>query len=62
MKETNIHLAQQDIDEALSTIESLEKELSETAVPKEVVKEKFIFLSKKLQEIEGILKTEGILD
>jgi hypothetical protein len=61
MKEDNLRLAQKDIDEALSTIESMEKSLSEEALPKQDIKEKFIFLSTKVKKLEEILIEEGIL-
>lgn len=62
MKKNNLTLAQNDIDEALNTIESLEKDLLDNKIPKEAVKEKFLFLSEKLQQLENILKDEGIID
>ena len=61
MKEENLKLAQQDIDDALSTIEELERSLKENAVSEDTIKQNFIELSKKMQEIETILKQEGIL-
>jgi hypothetical protein len=61
MKEDNLKLVQQDIDEALATIEDMEEDLKKEALTKDDVKERFIFLSQKLQQLENILKTEGIL-
>ncbi len=61
MKEDNLKLVQQDIDEALATIEDMEENLKNEALSKDDVKEKFMFLSQKLQELENILKTEGII-
>jgi hypothetical protein len=61
MKEENLKLVQQDIDEALATIEDMEEHLKNEVLTKDDVKEKFIFLSQKLQELESILITEGIL-
>lgn len=61
MKEDNLKLVQQDIDEALAAIEDMEENLKNEALSKDEVKEKFIFLSQKLQELESILKTEGII-
>jgi hypothetical protein len=61
MKEDNLKLVQQDIDEALATIEDMEEDLRNEALSKDEVKEKFMFLSQKLQELENILKTEGII-
>ncbi len=62
MKEENLELAQKDIDEALSTIEYMEENLSKESLPKTVLKEKFVFLAEKVQQLESILKEEGILD
>ena len=61
MKEDNLKLAQKGIDDALDTIESLEKTIKENPLPKDVLKENFYILSKKVDEIEDILKNEGIL-
>ncbi|MEW8955913.1 hypothetical protein [Clostridium sp.] len=61
MKETSLKLAQQDIEDALSTVESMEKILDDENLCKTHVKDKFLALSKKVQEIESILKEEGIL-
>lgn len=61
MKEENLKLAQEDIDEALKTVEDLEKVLDEETVSKEDIKEKFLSLNDKLQKLENLLKTEGIL-
>jgi hypothetical protein len=61
MKEQNLKLAQKDIDEALSTIEVLEKSLRENSLSDDLIKENFLELSRKMQEIEDILKEEGIL-
>lgn len=62
MKENSLKLAQQDIDEALVTIESMEKTLVHEDLSKNDIKEKFVFLTTKIQELEQILKDEGILD
>lgn len=62
MKENNLKLAQKDIDEALVTIESMEKTLVKEDISKDDIKEKFVFLTTKIQELEQILKDEGILD
>lgn len=62
MKETNLQLAQKDIEEALSAIEYMEESLSNQNLPKDVLKEKFVFLAEKVQQLESILKEEGILD
>jgi hypothetical protein len=61
MKEDNLKLAQKDIDEAVKAIEELEDGLKKDNLSKDTVKEKFMFLSQKLQELEAVLKTEGII-
>lgn len=61
MKESNLKLAQQDIDEALRAVEDMEKFIDENEAPKEVLKEKFFTLTQKVQQLEDILKTEGII-
>lgn len=61
MKDESIKLAQKDIDEALKTVEDLEKVISESEISKDVVKEKFESLTMKVQELENLLKTEGII-
>lgn len=62
MKETNLKLAQQDIEEALNAVENMEEKLKDTSVSKDDLKDKFVVLCEKLQELENILKEEGILD
>ncbi|MCJ7691637.1 MAG: hypothetical protein MUO60_20325 [Clostridiaceae bacterium] len=61
MKEDTLKLAQNGIDDALDTIESLEQTIKESPLPKNVLKESFYTLSKKVEEIERLLKNEGIL-
>ncbi|MEW8995431.1 hypothetical protein [Clostridium sp.] len=61
MNETNLMQAQKEIDEALSTIEKLEENIKFNSVSEDMIKENFISLSKKVQEIESVLKNEGIL-
>ena len=61
MKESNLKLAQQDIDAALETVEDIEKVINDEAFEKDVLKEKFVTLSEKVQQLENLLKTEGIL-
>ncbi|GLC30925.1 hypothetical protein [Clostridium omnivorum] len=62
MKESNLKAAQQDIEEAITAIEEMEKEIENKDLSKEEIKEKFVFLSDKLQKLESILKDEGILE
>ncbi len=61
MNETSLKHAQKEIDEALSTIEKLEENIKLNSASDEMIKENFISLAKKVQEIETVLKDEGIL-
>ena len=61
MKETNLKIAQQDIEDALKTVEDIEKVISDDNSSKEVIKEKFVSLNEKVKKLEDILKSEGIL-
>ncbi|WP_163195320.1 hypothetical protein [Clostridium thermarum] len=61
MDQTNLDIAKQEIEEALKLVEDMEAALSTVDSPKDLIKEKFDVLSKKVQELENILKTEGIL-
>ena len=61
MKESNLKLAQRDIEEALRTVEEMEEFVDTIDAPKEVLKEKFYTLTQKVQQLENILKNEGIL-
>ncbi|QAA30664.1 hypothetical protein [Clostridium manihotivorum] len=60
MDENNLKLAQQDIEEALAAVEEIEKSIDENE-SKDGLKKKFIVLTEKVQQLEDILKTEGIL-
>lgn len=61
MKESNLKLAQKDIDEALQTVEDMVNFIDDTDLPKEMLREKFLTLTEKVQELENILKIEGII-
>ena len=61
MKDTNLRLAKQDVDDALSAIETMEKIMDNETMSNHSIKEKFIFVSEKLHQLELILKEEGIL-
>lgn len=61
MKDESIKLAQQDIDDALKTVEDLENVISKQEISKDVLKEKFESLTLKVQNLEALLKDEGIL-
>jgi 50S ribosomal subunit-associated GTPase HflX len=62
MNEINLKAAQKDIEEALSAVETMEEMLKTETTSKDSIKEKFVFLSGKVQQLEDILKEEGILD
>lgn len=62
MNEINLKAAQMDIEEALSAVETMEEMLKTETPSKDSIKEKFVFLSGKVQQLEDILKEEGILD
>ncbi len=61
MKEHSLKLAQRDIDEALTAVENIQKSLGCEDSSKEEMKESFMVLSKKVNELENLLKEEGIL-
>lgn len=61
MKEINLKIAQQDIEDALKTVEDIEKVISDDASSKDIIKEKFVSLNEKVKKLEDILKSEGIL-
>ena len=61
MKESNLKIAQKDIDDALKTVEDMVDFIDKADLSKDVLKEKFITLTEKVQELENILKVEGIL-
>ncbi|MBS6600520.1 MAG: hypothetical protein ACLR02_02985 [Clostridium sp.] len=61
MKENNLKMAQQDIEDALKTVEDLESFLSTNEVAESVIKEKFLTLNDKVKKLEDILISEGIL-
>ena len=61
MKEDILKLAQQEIDEALATVENIESNLSEKEPSRDDLKEKFIKLNEKVNELENLLKSQGII-
>jgi hemerythrin-like domain-containing protein len=61
MNDLNLKLAQQDVEEALKTVEDMENYINNNEPSKEQLKEKFICLSDRVQKLEDILKSEGIL-
>lgn len=61
MKENNLKMAQQDIDDALKTVEDLENFLNTDEVTEKVIKEKFLALNDKVKKLEDNLISEGIL-
>lgn len=61
MNKESLDLAKQKIDEALITVEAMEKDFDSKIISDKNVKEQFVFLSEKVQQLEKILKQEGIL-
>jgi len=61
MEETNLKIAQQDIEDALKTVEELEKVANDTNLSNDLIREKFVCLNEKMKKLENILKIEGIL-
>lgn len=61
MDDLNLKIAQQDVEEALKAVEDMEKFINDNEPSKEQLKEKFICLSSRVQNLENILKNEGIL-
>ena len=61
MKDSNLKLAQQDVEEALKAVEEMEAVISSEENAKDQLKEKFICLSERVKKLEDILKSEGIL-
>lgn len=61
MNKESLELAKQEIDEALNTVETMEKNFDSKNLSNENIKEQFVFLSKKVQQLESILRQEGIL-
>lgn len=61
MNNSNLKIAQQDVEEALKTVEDMEKFINDAETSKDQLKEKFICLSDRVQKLENILKSEGIL-
>jgi len=61
MNDLNLKIAQQDVEEALKTVEDMEKYINDAEFSNEKLKEKFICLSDRFQKLENILKSEGII-
>ena len=61
MNNSNLKIAQQDVEEALKAVEDMENFINNNDPSKEQLKEKFICLSDRVQKLEDILKSEGIL-
>ncbi|SHI85408.1 hypothetical protein SAMN05444401_1588 [Clostridium amylolyticum] len=61
MKEDMMKLAQQEIEEALEAVETLENNIDKEDFSKDELKKKFIKLNEKVNEIESLLKSEGII-
>ena len=61
MKEANLKVAQEDIEAVLEAVEDIEKFINDESLEKDVLKQKFVALSEKVQQLENLLKIEGIL-
>ena len=61
MKEGNLKLAQEDIEAALKAVEDIENFINDESLEKDVLKQKFVALSEKVQQLENLLKIAGIL-
>ena len=62
MNDSNLKLAQNDIDEALKAVEEMEACITiDNDSSKQELKEKFVQLTNKVQRLEHILKSEGII-
>jgi hypothetical protein len=61
MDNDNLKLAQKDVEDALNAIEDMEATLTGSDISKELLKERFLFLTKKVEQLENLLLEEGIL-
>lgn len=62
MKDSNLKLAQNDINDALKAVEEMEACITgDNDSSKKELKEKFVQLTNKVQRLEDILKSEGII-
>ncbi|NME82309.1 hypothetical protein [Clostridium sp. SM-530-WT-3G] len=61
MKDSNLKIAQQDVEEALKAVEDMENFIANNDPAKEQLREKFICLTDRVKKLEDILKSEGIL-
>lgn len=62
MKDSNLKLAQNDVEEALKAVEEMEACITiDNDSSKKELKEKFVQLTTKVQRLEDILKSEGII-
>ena len=61
MKDSNLKIAQQDVEEAIKAVEEMEAVINSNEDSKNQLKEKFICLSERVKKLEDILKSEGIL-
>ena len=61
MKEGNLKLAQEDIEAALKAVEDIENFINDESLEKDVLKQKFVALSEKVQQLENLLKIAPFL-
>ena len=56
MKESNLKLAQKDIDDALKAVEEMENCINEGNEKNNIIKEKFIYFNRKSTKIRKLIK------
>ena len=56
MKDSNLKIAQQDVEEALKAVEDMENFIANNDPAKEQLREKFICLTDRVKKLEDILK------
>lgn len=61
MDKDNLKRAQKDVEDALKAVEDMESTLTSSDISRELIKERFIFLTKKVEQLESLLLEEGIL-
>lgn len=61
MNTVNLELAKKDIEEALETVQAMEETLNCDKLSKDIIRENFNLLSKKVDDLEKILIEEGII-
>ena len=62
MKESNLKLAQKDIEDALKAVEEMENCINQGTEKNNILKEKFMTLTEKVQKLENLLKTSLVIN